>query len=370
MTGNKFRKIEGLPRWTVRADLNDNLLESVSLAGNDQLRTLALNGNRLTSLVLPETCNIEILNLVNMDLEEMPNFRHCWGLQSVDVSNNRLQSLAELDWFLSLRTVVASNNHLEELEVPRSASTLDVTGNLITDVYSSPLGLTALILDDNPLQTVVLENSSTLTDLVFTAPSLTSVTLRSLSALESLQVSPGQLSSLDLADLPRLREVDAQNNLLRTLDLAGAPALSRALLAGNLLEALPTSLPAELPTADLSNNSIVQWVWNGSTQFGELILSNNRMQAVTLDAELQVTSLDVSDNLLTSVEWLQGLHAGTFVVDVSGNLVAEAVDAPQLLALARVVLNGNCLDQAGEMSYTAVIAPGSSRAGSVECGPH
>ena len=128
----------------VTLSLGSNALESLDLTGNPALKTLSVNGNRITDIKFPESCSITKIeaqntadagenNLFNVDLSKAP------ALSNLNISFNNKDGEAttiSLDGNPELTTFIATDCNLETIDVSglSKLAQLTVNNNRLTTV--------------------------------------------------------------------------------------------------------------------------------------------------------------------------------------------------------------------------------------------
>ncbi|KAM4872128.1 podocan isoform 1-T3 [Thomomys bottae] len=384
--GIDLREFPGdLPEQTYRLSLQNNQLEKIypeELTRLQQLETLNLQNNRLTSQGLPEEAfehlnNLNYLYLANNKLTLAPRFLPN-TLISVDFAANSLTKIYGLTFGQkpNLRSVYLHNNKLADAGLPENmfngssnVEILILSSNFLRHVPKHlPPALYKLHLKNNKLEKIPSGAFSELSNLrelylqnnYLTDQGLDNETFWKLSSLEYLDLSSNNLTRVP-AGLPRnlvllhleknaIQSVDANvltpirnleylllhNNQLQAdgihpLAFQGLKKLHTVHLYNNLLERVPLGLPRRVRTLMILHNQITGI---GRDDFAttyfleELNLSYNRItsQHMHRDAFRKLRllrSLDLSGNRLNKLQ--PCLPRNVQVLKVKNNEVATLV---------------------------------------------
>ncbi|XP_048207294.1 podocan [Perognathus longimembris pacificus] len=363
--GIDLREFPGdLPEHTYRLSLQNNQLEKIypeELTRLQQLETLNLQNNRLTSQGLPEEAfehlnNLNYLYLANNKLTLAPRFLPN-TLISVDFAANSLTKIYGLTFGQkpNLRSVYLHNNKLADAGLPENmfngssnVEILILSSNFLRHVPKHlPPALNKLHLKNNKLEKIPSGAFSELSNLrelylqnnYLTNQGLDNETFWKLSSLEYLDLSSNNLTRVP-AGLPRnlvllhleknaIQSVDANvltpirnleylllhNNQLQADGIhpqafQGLKKLHTVHLYNNLLERVPSGLPRRVRTLMILHNQITGI---GREDFAttyfleELNLSYNRItsQQMHRDAFRKLRllrSLDLSGNRLNKLQ--------------------------------------------------------------------
>ena len=258
--------------------LNDNFIRNLKgnvLKGKDDLRFLDLSNNRLDSLA-----------------EE--TFSSCPQLARIDLSNNSLSFLPKAIFRGQTRSLAfldLSGNRLSSLQAP-----------LLTGLQQ----LTSLDLSRNEL--VSVESASA---------------LRGLSSLRTLKLSRNKLFRLPSLNLPSLRALVLSEN-----DLGSR---SSGQISARLLSRLPSISHLHLDSNEISE--LPKNFFKNSSGITVLDLSNNRLRGSIPEAVnslVNLQSFDIGHNYLDSLSNLQLRALWRF--QASGNRLGN-VSADQLRGL-------------------------------------
>ncbi|XP_042540893.1 podocan [Dipodomys spectabilis] len=381
--GIDLREFPGdLPEHTYRLSLQNNQLEKIypeELTRLQQLETLNLQNNRLTSQGLPEEAfehlnNLNYLYLANNKLTLAPRFLPN-TLISVDFAANSLTKIYGLTFGQkpNLRSVYLHNNKLADAGLPENmfngssnVEVLILSSNFLRHVPKHlPPALYKLHLKNNKLEKIPSGAFSELSNLrelylqnnYLTDQGLDNETFWKLSSLEYLDLSSNNLTRVPTG-LPRnlvllhleknaIQSVDANvltpirnleylllhNNQLQADGIhpqafQGLKKLHTVHLYNNLLERVPSGLPRRVRTLMILHNQITGI---GREDFAttyfleELNLSYNRITSQQMHRDgfrklRLLRSLDLSGNRLNKLQ--PCLPRNVHVLKVKNNEVA------------------------------------------------
>ena len=268
------------------------------------------------------------LSATNMALKSLSALVRYPHLTSIDLSQNKLRSLASLCALRSLRSLCVRDNLLLtfDLPVPRELSKL-----------AEPKGLTSLDIRGNALQhTGAIGEHLDLTELALDNNCLTSLGgLGALHQLRRLSASGNRIT--DISDLnralPHLIELDLSNNRLRAVaEVASLRSLAILRLSKNRLTKLPQMMRLRcLHTVEVDHNeierlSILKECLTDAPSLRSLMVKPNPLY-VTDETRLEVLWL------LPSLEQLDGVPV-TSVEKVSSSNFHSA-DHEEILTIRR-----------------------------------
>ncbi|KZN31685.1 leucine-rich repeat domain-containing protein [Pseudoalteromonas luteoviolacea] len=173
---------------------NDSTLESVNLGNNPKLRVLQLKNNNLDQLYIPDSTQVNV----------------------VVASGNRLKSLQVDNDNSNIRTLVLSNNQVEQFDI----------GNFDK--------LRSLNLSGNPLVEITKPQSHLMTTLALDNTMLKELDLSTYDGLQNLSVDGTALTSIELVGT--LTSLKASNTLIKSLNLKPSHGNLSIEFRGNTLE--------------------------------------------------------------------------------------------------------------------------------------
>ena len=141
----------------------------------------------------------------------------------MDCSSREIESLAGLEYFVNLDTLICSNNQLTALDLSHNSALkfIDCSGNQLTGLdASNNAKLMELNCMNNTLSTLDISKCTALTIINCSNNQLTALDISNLAALATLDCSSNQLTALDISNLAALTTLNCSNNQLTVLDVS------------------------------------------------------------------------------------------------------------------------------------------------------
>ncbi|CUA67143.1 Septation initiation network scaffold protein cdc11 [Rhizoctonia solani] len=188
------------------------------------LDRLNVHGNELAYLSGIPSC-LRNLNAAQNQLTSMTSYGHLANLEVLDISNNQIDSVAQLKCLRHLRELSAAGNRIGDLngiDQTTSLVKLNMKGNCLKSVsleaYTWP-HIDSIDFSNNGMKTVTgLSTMPTLVTLNLDHNALTSLHIEApLPRLRNLRVSDNKLTELDCSSFVNLRTLYVDNNKLGTL---------------------------------------------------------------------------------------------------------------------------------------------------------
>ncbi|MDZ5641828.1 NEL-type E3 ubiquitin ligase domain-containing protein, partial [Enterobacter sp. A103] len=293
--------------WISEGDVSEQLdLSGLNLSSLPEffphgLIKLDVSNNNLTEVPdnLPET--LTDLDIHHNKILSIPpqKLAACTNLTYLDISHNSLVGLPPLPSMLEMLNVSNNNILLLPSPLPAGLELLDASHNKLINLPEH--------LPDSLEEFNIGYNNLNLH---------TALNLEGLTALETLNIQHNQLDDLGtlrgLDDLESLTELYAQGNGIYDFPDGFLPTLQILDISDNLFTVLPSNLPPDLITLNVSNNYLSSVpVDQFSQELAEscnVILTGNRFSAdyVTNDLQAALTSPDY--NGPTLVYEVQGVN--------------------------------------------------------------
>nr|MDO8114556.1 leucine-rich repeat domain-containing protein [Candidatus Sigynarchaeota archaeon] len=251
-----------------------------------------------------------VLNLSNLDIASFEEIQELdrlgESITHLNLDRNKIKKIEGISSLINLKQLILSENRIsciENLEHLRSLEDLNLDHNQLTSIdgLEQLKELKILVLNNNQIHRITGLQSNTRLEVLF----LNNNKLQSIHGLEgcknlfNLDISKNQLSNIDaLALLPNLRVLDACYNNIKSLPPLDEFVKNYEELSG-----------------------------------GHYIFANNQIDAITINKNIIVYIIELQDNRITEVPWLdkvwaQDREGDLFnfpVVDLSGNpLTPEA----------------------------------------------
>lgn len=225
---------------------------------------------------------IDVSNM-NPAVSSLSGINALVNLRTLKCSGNEIASI-DLSGNKKVKTVVAGNNRLGTIVLPASVTSLDLSGNNLTQIYSDTRqGLLYL-------ETCNVSNNS-----------LMSLDLSTSSHLKTLDCSSNELRKLNTGAWGNLESLDCSENRLTELDLKCNAKLTKLNCGGNFLKQLDLNRNAEIVDLDCSVNALNTLVLNANEKLKRLICSNNVLTELNL---LHCAGIETLDYSFNNVSWI------------------------------------------------------------------
>lgn len=206
-----------------------------------------------------------------------------------------IKDLTGIQYFTKLESLTVTDfSDLETVDLSENANlaTVDITGAASLETLNLPAG--------TDLTSVTVQGTLTGGAVTNRAP-ITTLDLSQNKALSNVTINGTEIASLDLSNNTWLTAVDVADNYINTLNLTGTYGLVTLKAGSNHLYSI------DLPTV--------------AKDLVTLDLSGNLLQELTLPKLPKVTSFDVSDNQLKTidVDQLTYTPATDITLDISNN---------------------------------------------------
>ena len=234
-------------------------------------------------------------------IESLAGIEYFTSLKSLDCSYNRIESL-DLSNNTALTSVNASNNYLTSLDVTgcRSLVSLDCSSNDLPALdVSTLISLETLDCSDNKLAGLNVSKNTALKSLDCGSNSLNVLNLRENRQLTDLNTENNALSVLDITTCTELQTLDISGNSIGSIDFSKAAGLVSLDCSGNRLSRVDVSACSGLATMDCSGNALTGL--DGNTKLETLDCSGNPDLAKLWMTEAQEGSLAVTKDETTEV---------------------------------------------------------------------
>ena len=298
-----------------KLECQGNLLTSLDLSGNKELRELNCYSNQLTSLDVSKCTKLTRLECGENQLAELDvsknkalkelycghnsltqlNISKNTKLQWLGCSNNLLTKL-DVSRNKKLKQLYCYNNQLTSLDLKNSTALYDLEcgNNRLTELdLSHNAAMSHLVCSGNPLMSLDISSNPDLWSLFCNDCQLSRLDLSGHANLRNLRCSGNRIAKLDLSGNPNLQQLYCSGNLLTELDLSNNSALTELDCSDNCLAALDLSKNKQLKMLDCSNNRLAALDVSKNKQLGDLgfICDGNRFEIGTKDGTIPFTDL-------------------------------------------------------------------------------
>lgn len=307
----------------INLDCSNNVIANLETLSNIALVTLNCSTNAISSLNLSANTSLTNLNISdNAFTVFSPN--EVLSLQVFNCDNN---AILELDFQqnLALTNLSCESNSLETLNIKNGQNSilaeLNASNNpnlncIETDNGTVPAGSIWNI--DTTAQfaincffgeTYVPDDNfeQALIDLGYDSGALDDYVLtENIEDVIFLNVSNREISDITgIEDFISLTTLNIEDNSITALDLSTNTALVDLDVSGNLISSLDISILLNLAVLDVSNNSFTQLNLNTNTALIDLDISNNLFTIINVDFLVNLEDFNCAFNQLTSLDVTQ-----------------------------------------------------------------
>lgn len=295
------------------------VLESLTLTELEQLTTLNVVGNKLTSLDTSELTNLAEVYFGYNQVGSV-NFQANKSLATLHGQNNQLTSVTVANGPLtdvnlannqlttvdfpepySLRTADLSNNNFSQFpnwnldndQSTRNLETLNLSGNQLTNIVV-PRFVDTLVLDNNQFATWNPASTNNLQTLSMANNQLESLFLPA--GITSLLVSGNLLKRINSPTSVTRLEVD--DNQIKSLSLHDG--LLELSAAGNNISSL-VGLPTGLTSLDISRNELIEANASDFLDLTSFTVDENALAFIDIDINTELASLSANATKLGEV---------------------------------------------------------------------
>ena len=302
---------------------NNNLKGDVYIKDLDELGSVSLNNNNLTTLDVDSCQNLSVLSCNNNKLTTL-NIASNKNLRYLSCTNNHIKDLAVsnkpelsdlicanneitiLDLYAStkLSTLICYNNHLNVLNIGNvpELETLWCMSNQIKELdVSKATHLTQLDCDSNQISNLNVSNCIALESLSCFQNSLTTLDVSKNVNITSLYCSDNKLVELNIGNKPSLEDLACFNGQLTSIDVSGCPNLKSLHCGNNLIKSLDIDKNPKLEKLSCDNNQLSTLNLSNNANLTMLSAGNNQLTSINLEKQIKLESLSIEVNRLTSL---------------------------------------------------------------------
>ncbi len=286
--------------------LRDNAITSVDFTGMNNLSSIWIDNNPLTSIAIDGLPNLSYFqawntNLVTATITNCNQLSTIWlndcpNLVSVDASQNAILDVLVLTDSAALENLDASHcPMLEYLDLVGcdALKSLNISGANVSD-------LGPILIDKHELVHLDVSGCTALTILWIegTDNALETINLSNCPSLSNVILSATQLTELDLSGAPNITYLIA-NGLFTHLDLSAMNNPIIALLDNGQLETIDVN--RNLIDLSVSGNQITSLDLSAATQLGTLDCENNPLAYLNIKNGANETLLNINNPALQMV---------------------------------------------------------------------
>lgn len=182
------------------------------------------------------------------------------AVKSVSVSGMKIESLAGIEYFTEITSLICQDNLLTELDVSSNKAlvSLSASGNMLSEIDLSrntklenlDLGMTSKdgVTYGNDLTELDLSKNRKLKNLSCVSNRLKTLDLSGCPKMEIVKCSYNRLTELNVVGCGSLRQLECFSNNLKQLDLSGNPELTGLYCSDNKLTSLDLRSNTSLKT--------------------------------------------------------------------------------------------------------------------------
>lgn len=351
-------------------DFSNNQLTSLRIfAPIPETYILSVYNNKLTELIIPDTAvKLTGIYAQNNQLFNLNIPTTLKNLFTIDLSNNQLSTLDMSTEWVKLKDINLSTNWINEIVIPKelvSLINLNLSSNRLTkiDIPVELVNLTNLNLGNNQLQDISISSEFVnLKKIYLNNNILTSFDISAsvLSQITELYLNDNRLTAINIDGLANLTVLDMKHNQLSTVTLANLPNCTITL--GDVASVKygnstfdNITLDATLETLNLTNTHCIDHYWlslmnnnlrnlslTSFTSVKEAYLHNNKISKLDISDLPELTTLDASNNELSTIPALTEVPKLT-KLDLGNNKLVNISNIEKLTELTELNLNNNLL---------------------------
>ncbi len=244
-------------------NLQENLLTSIDLSKQTQLKELWLNFNKLETLDLSSNTLLVTVMVHQNELTELIT-DGAVALEFLECSANNLHSI-DVSKNINLMAFDISMNPLKEIDL-EALIKLDIFVMMDTEIARLDLS------KNQNLEGLYCYNNAVLNELI----------VKGAQKLEHLDCSENSIIELDLSENLLLKELSCHSNQLASLDLSGLSNLEYAWIDNNQLSSLKTEGALALKQIDCANNKIVDLDFSTNANLNFFNSRDNALKSLNL----------------------------------------------------------------------------------------
>ncbi len=249
-------------------------------------------------------------SLISKDvLESITKFNYNNGIPNHNDTSIRINDATGVSYMKSLNWLALDYNNLNSLQIENNTTLviLRASNNSLTNLEVSNLTLlTNLNLYNNKLENLDVGNLTVLANLDIINNSLTSLDISNNTRLTNLGSSFNPLGNLNVSNNTQLFSLVATSNSLSSIDVSSLTRLSKLYLNSNSLTSINISSNTKLRTLFVSTNPLNSIDLSTNTELDYLSMQNNSFTYLDLSTNTALENLIVATNSLTSLD--VGIH--------------------------------------------------------------
>lgn len=266
------------------------------------------------------------ISVASMGIESLAGIEYFTGITSLIANGNKLTGLLDVTHMSELTNLTVNGNQLEKVDVSglEKLKTLYVQSNLLTE----------LNLSNNTLLEILNASSNKLTDIDVTDAK----------KLTNFQINTNELTEIDLSNNDKLitLRLDA-NKLTGTIDVTHMESLTSLYVNANQFEKVNVSGLSKLKTFYAHNNLATEISLSGNVALELLNASNNKLTDIDIAEAKKLTNFQIQTNELIEIDLSQNDKLSTLRVDA--NKLSGTLDLTHMSELSLLYTNANQLEK-------------------------
>ncbi len=222
-------------------------------------------------------------------------------VSSLIVNSKGIADLTGIEDFVSLRTLVCSQNNLTSLDV------------------SNNIDLETLWIEENSISSIDLSNNTALKNLTAHDNSLTSIDLSANTELISLLLSDNSLTTLDVTANTKLKSLGASDNLLSSIDVSANTVLEKLWVENNELSTISVINCLSLKELNCLNNVLTMIDLTNNTALESLDMAYNTIEDLDLTKHVNLKYFYANGGTLKSLNVQNGTNTNILGFYISNN---------------------------------------------------
>ena len=332
-SGKSIYSLKGVERFAnlKTLDCSNNSIVELDLTANSELTSLKCNSNSLVELNISGLekltyldCKSNSLTDVSTDTNKELTYYDCSSnnFKALDVSGN-----AKLE-----KLYCHSCQLLQTLNIENASS---LTALYLNSSSDNSVMQRTVNIDGSSLQSLIMGGDAKWTDVVISNNlNLTTLDLSGLVTMTSLTcTSNPQLSEMTVNNCYALKELECTANILAALDLSTNKAISSLDCSGNRLQTLDLSNNVALLSLDCNNNNLSSLSVNNSLSIDHIDCSANALSVIDVTSLSELSYIDCSGNDIKSLDLSNNVKLVT--LDCSGNPL-NGLDLSKNVTIERV----------------------------------
>lgn len=228
----------------------------------------------------------------------------------LDVNNRNISDLTGIEAFISLRSLFASNNYLETINISMMPE-LEILNAMVNEISS-----------------IDLSQNTSLKNLLFNNNELTNIDVTHNQQLESIVIGANHLSDIDVSNNQLLKDLFLmENQQITSIDVTSNPLLERLLLRNCGINQIDLSENLHLKHLEVDNTQILNLDLTSNTNLEILSIQGTQIETIDLTSNSMIKVFSFSDtpvasfdfSVLPNLEQVFFTRSGIVQIDLSSN---------------------------------------------------